>query len=94
MENTDNSNEWIDWIEEAIFKNHVNYYEYIDFNNFQEIGSERFGKVYRANWKNSDKYLALKSFHSLDITTVKEIVHEVIIVQCIFLTFTTHTVHF
>ena len=77
-----NSNEWINWIEEAITKNYLKYYDYKHFSNFQEIGSGGFGKIYRANWKNFEQYLALKSFYINNINnvkaTVKEIVHEVI----------------
>ncbi|CAB4438200.1 unnamed protein product [Rhizophagus irregularis] len=40
-----NSNEWIDWIEEAIAKKHIKYYDYKHFNNIQEIGSGGFGKL-------------------------------------------------
>jgi hypothetical protein len=69
---------WINWIDEAISKKHVKYYEYTHFHNIQEIGKGCFGKVYRVNWKNSEQYLALKSFFNLDNATVKEIVHEVI----------------
>ena len=72
------SNEWISWIEEAISKKHIKYYEYEYFCNTKEIGYGSFGKVYRANWKNSDKYLALKSFFNLDDATEKKIIHEVI----------------
>ncbi len=71
------SNEWINWIEEAIFKNHIKYFDYKHFNDIQEIGSRGFGRVFRANWKNSHKYFALKSFNNLNDTTVKEIVHDV-----------------
>jgi len=79
IKDTDNStNEWISWIEEAIAKNYFKYYEYKHFSNIQEIGSGGFGRVYRANWKNSDQYLALKAFFKLDDATIKEIVHEVI----------------
>ena len=73
----ENSNEWINWIEEAIAKNYFKYYEYKSFSNIQKIGSGGFGNVYRANWKNSDQYLALKTFFKLNDATVKEIVHEV-----------------
>ena len=76
---TGNSNERADWIEEAIAKNYFKYYEYKHFSNIQEIGSGSFGKVYRVNWKNSHKYLALKSFFNLNHSTIKEIVYEVII---------------
>ncbi|RGB34716.1 kinase-like domain-containing protein [Rhizophagus diaphanus] len=75
-QDTENKNEWINWIEEAIDKEHINYYEYKEFSNFQEIGEGSFGKVYRTNWKNLKKYFALKSFFSLNNVTVKEIVHE------------------
>ena len=42
-------NEWINWIEEAISKNHIKHYEYKEFKNIQEIGTSGFGKFYRAN---------------------------------------------
>ena len=72
-----NTNEWVDWIEDAIAKNHIKHYEYNHFSNFQEIGSGGFGKVFRANWKNHEQHLALKSFFNLNNTTAKEIVTEV-----------------
>jgi hypothetical protein len=73
------TNNSIDWIEESIAKRHIKYYEYKYFSNIKEIGIGSFGKVYRANWKNSEQYLALKSFFNLDNITVKEIIHEVTI---------------
>ena len=73
----ENSNEWIDWIEEAISKKHIRYYEYENFYDIKEIGCGGFGKVYRANWKNSS-YLALKSIFNLSHISIKEIVNEVI----------------
>ena len=87
---TENSNEWINWIEEAISKKYIKYYDYEYFYDIKEVGSGHFGKVYRANWKNSNKHLALKSFFNLDYVTVKEVVHEVIItiIYSIFPSFT------
>jgi hypothetical protein len=82
----ENSNEWINWIEEGISKKHIKYYEFEYFNNIQEIGSGAFGKVYRANWKDSSKYFALKCFHTFNNTMAKEIVREVIIMLLIFIT--------
>ncbi|UZO03909.1 uncharacterized protein OCT59_024309 [Rhizophagus irregularis] len=76
MQDIENKNEWINWIEEAIHKEHIKYYEYKEFNNFQEIGTGGFGKVYRANWKNLNKCFAVKSFFSLDNITVEEIIRE------------------
>ena len=85
FEVVENSNEWIGWIEDAISKEHIKYYEREYFSNVKEIGSGGFGKVYRANWKNSHIFFALKSFFNLNyITTAKEIVHEVIIININF----------
>ncbi|CAB4379649.1 unnamed protein product [Rhizophagus irregularis] len=69
-------NEYINWIEEAIDKKHIRYYEYENFNNIEEIGSGKFGIVYRATWENPHNYLALKSFFNLNNITIKEIVNE------------------
>ncbi|GBC05719.1 hypothetical protein RclHR1_00640007 [Rhizophagus clarus] len=76
IQDTEITNEWINWIEEAINKEHTKFYEYKQFSNFQQIGSGSFGKVYRVNWRNLEKHLALKSFFNLDNITMKEIVHE------------------
>lgn len=67
-----NTNEWINWIKEAVNKDLLKYYDYKYFSDIQEIGSGRSGKVFRANWRNSN-CLALKC------ATVKDIVREVII---------------
>ncbi|RIA98213.1 kinase-like domain-containing protein [Glomus cerebriforme] len=75
--NNNNSNEGINWIEEAIAKDYLKYYKYEHFSNIQVIGSGGFGIVYRANWKNSSKYCALKSFFYINSVTAKEIVHEI-----------------
>ena len=76
--NIESSNEWVNWIEEAISKKHIKYYEYHYFSDIQEIGCGNFGKVYRVKWKNSHEHLALKSFFNLNNITIKEIVNEVI----------------
>jgi len=59
MKDTEHTNECINWIEEAIIKKHIKYYEYDRFSNIQEIGSGGFGKVFRVNWKNFEQHLAL-----------------------------------
>src|SRR5215813_83989 len=74
-------NKWSDWIEDAIYKEHIKHYEYKYFNNIQEIGTGGFGKVYRANWNNSHRYFALKSLLNIDEVAIKELVHEVIIIM-------------
>ena len=78
IQDTENTNEWIDWIEEAIAKEYLKHYEYENFSNIKEIGTGGFGKVYRAKWKNFENYFALKSFFNFDNATVKEVVREVI----------------
>ncbi|CAB5336040.1 unnamed protein product [Rhizophagus irregularis] len=45
--------------------------------NSNEIGSGGFGKVYRANWKNSLKRYAIKTFFNINDATVKAIVREI-----------------
>jgi hypothetical protein len=64
------------WVEEAITKNNVKYYEYNNFYNIERIDGN-YDNVYRANFKNSNKYFVLKSFN-LD-NTLKEIVHDQVI---------------
>ncbi|CAB4415508.1 unnamed protein product [Rhizophagus irregularis] len=81
MQVTENTNEWINWIEESVSKEYYRFYERVHFNNIQKVGTGRFGKVYRANWKNSGKYLALRFFFNLDDVTAKEVVHELKIHQ-------------
>ncbi|GBC38147.2 kinase-like domain-containing protein [Rhizophagus irregularis DAOM 181602=DAOM 197198] len=71
-----NSNE-CNWIEEAISKKLIKFYEFSQFYNLQEIGSGGFGKVYRADWKDSHKCCALKYFYNLNDAAIKAIVREI-----------------
>ncbi|PKC67657.1 kinase-like protein [Rhizophagus irregularis] len=66
----------IDWLEEAIAKKYFKYYEFENFSNIQEIGYGGFGKVFRASWKSSGQYLALKTFFNFDDATIKAISRE------------------
>ncbi|PKK66089.1 hypothetical protein RhiirC2_45542 [Rhizophagus irregularis] len=63
-------------VEEAISKKIIKYYEYDNFNNIEEIGIGNFGRVFRANYKNSQHYLALKSFFNFNEFTLEKIVRE------------------
>ncbi|GBC22495.2 kinase-like domain-containing protein [Rhizophagus irregularis DAOM 181602=DAOM 197198] len=76
IENNENTNISIDWIEDAIEKKYIKYYDCKYFSDIQEIGTGGFGKVYRVKWKNSEYYLALKTFKDPDNVTIKEIVRE------------------
>ncbi|GBC05625.1 hypothetical protein RclHR1_06320003 [Rhizophagus clarus] len=77
VELINNSNYWNEWIEDAISKKLIKYYEYKDFFNIQEIGSGGFAKVYRANWKKSHIRYAIKTFLKIDNATIKAIVREI-----------------
>ncbi|CAB4438193.1 unnamed protein product [Rhizophagus irregularis] len=70
------TNEWVNWIEESVDKEYFKSYEYKEFDKIQHIGTGGYGKVFRANWKNSEKQFTLKSFFNLDNITMKEIVRE------------------
>ena len=61
------------WIDQYIKEEHINYYEFNEFNDIEEIDS---GRVWKANWKRSEKCIALKSFN-LDKDIVKQVVNEV-----------------
>lgn len=65
-----------EWIEKCIREEHIKYYEFSEFSEIREIGNELFGKMYKANWKQSEKCIVLRSFN-LDHATVKEIIREV-----------------
>ncbi len=67
---------YIDWLENSIVNEYFNYYEYSDFKNIQPIGIGAFGKVSRANWKDTNTIFALKSFDNHKLT-LKEVVNEV-----------------
>jgi hypothetical protein len=72
------SNEWINWIEDAIHKETIKYFDYDDFGSFQKIGAGSFGEVYRVNWRNSNQHFALKSFFNSN-DALKEIIREVML---------------
>ncbi|CAB4463829.1 unnamed protein product [Rhizophagus irregularis] len=65
-----------DLLERITTEEHIIHYEISEFKNLQPIGSGSFGSVFRANWKNTDKYFALKRFNN-DKTTLKEVVNEI-----------------
>jgi hypothetical protein len=61
--------------EQYIKEQNINYYEFGEFDNIEEIDN---GKVYRANWKQDKRFIALKSLSLYDIT-VREIIRKVFI---------------
>src|SRR5438045_9533386 len=81
--NNPGGNEWTNWLEEAIKKEHIKYYEYEHFNNIEKIGFGAFSNVYQANWKHTEKVFALKAFKN-SIVAIKELINEVINYQYYF----------
>lgn len=69
-------NYYINWLDKLITEEYIKFYEYSEFKSIQRIGKGSFGKVYRVNWKNSDRIFALKFFNN-DELTLKEVVKEV-----------------
>ncbi|GBC39367.1 uncharacterized protein OCT59_011736 [Rhizophagus irregularis] len=64
------------WIDNAISEMHIKYFDYKHFRNIEEIGKGGFGKIYRANWKNMERHLVLKSLLDMNPIAVKELAHE------------------
>jgi serine/threonine protein kinase len=84
VELINNLNDLNKWIEEAISRKFIKYYEFGQFHNVQEIGSGGFGKVCCAIWKNSHRRYAIKTFFNINDATVKAIAREVILISNIF----------
>jgi len=63
----------IEWIENGISNHYLNYNEFNEFQNMKRIGSGAFGNVYKANWKNSNTVVALKSFGNDNRIIVNEV---------------------
>jgi hypothetical protein len=74
---TEDSNIYIDWLENSIAEEHIRYYKYSDFKDIKQIGKGSFGSVFCATWKISNLF-ALKSFNN-NKQTLEQVVKEVII---------------
>ena len=80
MSDIKDSNKYVDWLEKSITDGYISYYEYSEFKNIEWLGKGSFGSVVRANWKDTDTILALKSFYKQTSNTsplYKEVVNEV-----------------
>jgi hypothetical protein len=77
MSNFTDIKDAINRLETSITNGYKNYYEYSEFKNIQLLGSGAYGSVIRANWKNTDTFLAVKSFNNQESTLYKEVVSEV-----------------
>ena len=77
---TNDSNDYVDWVEKALTENYIKYYDYSEFTSMKEINNGSVGSIFRANWKGTDTLLVIKSSYKL---TVKEIVNEVFIYKFI-----------
>ena len=74
--NNINADEWVKWIEDGISREYINYHDYDEFQNIQQIGFGGFSKVYRATLESSSTVVAIKSFENNNFV-MKEIVNEV-----------------
>jgi len=72
-----NETDFIDWLENSIANESLNYYEHSAFKNLRPIGSDSSGNITRANWKDTVNFVVLKTFNN-DKTTLNEIVNEVL----------------
>ncbi|GBC52943.2 kinase-like domain-containing protein [Rhizophagus irregularis DAOM 181602=DAOM 197198] len=70
------SKDYIKWLEKSISNEYFNFHDYSEFSNLSPIGSGSYGSVVRANWKDTDKFFALKTFNH-DKITLKEVVNEI-----------------
>ncbi|CAJ0643022.1 10725_t:CDS:2 [Entrophospora sp. SA101] len=71
-------NEFSEWIDEAISKNHMKLHKYELFSDIGKIGSGSFGIVYRAYNSQYAKYMVLKSIQVRDNVTSKKIFGQII----------------
>src|SRR3954453_2218407 len=76
---SNNTNVWVQWIENGIAEDYVNYHDYDEFKNPECIGTGGFSKVYRATWESSNTVVALKSLKNMKENSIimKELVNEV-----------------
>jgi hypothetical protein len=73
------TNEYVNWIEEAIYKKIIDHYKFEDFKNVEKVGIyDDVGITYRANWKNWRQSFGLKSLIYIKDIAVKELVNEVL----------------
>lgn len=77
VSDTEDSNYYVEWLKKSITDGYLDYLEYSEFVNKKLLGRGAYGSVVRANWKNTDTILALKSFNNQTSTIYKEVVNEV-----------------
>ncbi|KAF0407952.1 kinase-like domain-containing protein [Gigaspora margarita] len=70
-----------EWLEKAVFDEHINYIEYNKFTNPTLIGIGGFGKVFKYEWKDCGLTVALKCLKvdtdlSSDERIIRDFIHE------------------
>jgi hypothetical protein len=75
-EKKNNNSNYVDWINKAIEKNFITYYDHTEFKNKKEIenNNNSVGKIFKVNWNNTNTNLVVKSSYDSD---VKKIINEV-----------------
>ncbi|KAF0501384.1 kinase-like protein [Gigaspora margarita] len=70
-----------EWIEDAIKKNTINFFNYSEFNGHEKVDDGGFSSVSKSEWTNGGITVALKSLKGLrvdaDEKTMKKFVKEV-----------------
>jgi serine/threonine protein kinase len=72
------TNYYINSLEKSISEKHITHYQYSDFQDLQQVGRGSYADVFRATQKNTNRFVALKSFNPNKIT-LKEVIDEVYI---------------
>ena len=53
---TNNSNDYENWIEKAVTENYIKYYEYFEFTNMKVINHGSVGNIFCASKKGTDSF--------------------------------------
>ncbi|CAB4412521.1 unnamed protein product [Rhizophagus irregularis] len=74
-EKKNNNSNYVDWINKAIEKNFITYYDHTEFKNKKEIenNNNSVGKIFKVNWNNTNTNLVVKLSYDSD---AKKIINE------------------
>ncbi|KAF0501391.1 kinase-like protein [Gigaspora margarita] len=73
---------YFQWVENAISKQLINYFDYREFSNHEKIGAGGFSTVVKAEWKSCELIVALKSIKfDTEMTEMKMFVKELQLLQ-------------
>ncbi|CAG8626464.1 15109_t:CDS:2 [Cetraspora pellucida] len=73
IEKTYKLNRYEIWFDAAISGHHIRVFKYDEFNNLEKIDEGGYGTVFKADWKNHELPVVLKSLKANNIPIVKEL---------------------